>query len=373
MDGRKTGDTLLDRRVRSASSTVEAHDGDRRDQSGNGRGSDFAPLLREIRAAGLLAPRRGAYLRAVLIDLALLTLVGAAIVLVAPSWWVLLLAVPLTVVTVRFTFLGHDACHQQVAVTRARNRWIGLLAGNLLCGMSMGWWNAKHNRHHAHPNHTGKDPDVDVGALVWTQWQATERQGLSRWLTRNQARLFVPMLLLEGIALKVTSVRELRNRPPRDRAVEAVLLALHVLTYVGLLLAVLPPVKALVFALVHQALLGLYLGGVFAPNHKGMEMPGDEDRWGHLKRQVVTARNVRGGPVRDWLLGGLNLQIEHHLFPSMPRQNLRRARPLVRRYCGEVGLPYTETGLVASHREGLRHMHAVGEPLRAERRRVRAS
>jgi len=79
---------------------------------------------------------------------------------------------------------------------------------------------------------------------------------------------------------------------------------------------------------------------------------------------VLTSRNVRGGGVTDWFLGGLNYQIEHHLFPSMPRPNLRLAQPLVREHCARIGLPYTETGLVESYAGALRHLHRVGAPLR---------
>jgi fatty acid desaturase len=86
-----------------------------------------------------------------------------------------------------------------------------------------------------------------------------------------------------------------------------------------------------------------------------------------LSRQVLMSRNVRGGPVVDFAMGGLNYQIEHHLFPSMPRPHLRLARPLVRAHCEELGIPYAETGLVDSYRQALLHLHEVGEPLRPAR------
>ena len=78
---------------------------------------------------------------------------------------------------------------------------------------------------------------------------------------------------------------------------------------------------------------------------------------------MLTSRNVRGGGV-DFALGGLNYQIEHHLFPSMPRPNLRRAQPLVRAFCRRHGVPYRETGLFGSYAQALRHLHEVGAPLR---------
>jgi fatty acid desaturase len=66
------------------------------------------------------------------------------------------------------------------------------------------------------------------------------------------------------------------------------------------------------------------------------------------------------------VVGGLNYQIEHHLFPTMPRPNLRRAQPLVQGFCSQHGLPYVEAGLFGSYAEAVRHLHAVGAPLRLE-------
>jgi fatty acid desaturase len=88
------------------------------------------------------------------------------------------------------------------------------------------------------------------------------------------------------------------------------------------------------------------------------------DQVDFLRRQVLTSRNVRGSRFVDFLLGGLNYQIEHHLFPNMPRPNLRRAQPLVREFCRHHGLLYAEASLVGSYAEALRHLHSVSAPLR---------
>ncbi|MBY8881265.1 fatty acid desaturase family protein [Actinacidiphila acidipaludis] len=332
-----------------------------------GAGSEFAPLLRQVRDAGLLRRRTGWYAAMIAVNALALAAVWTAVVLAGASgsWWVLALALPAAVLSARSGFIGHDAGHQQIAAGRRANRVLALVHGNLLLGMGAGWWTDKHNRHHANPNHVGKDPDVEVGALVWTRAQAVEREGLARWLTRHQARLFFPMLLLEGLALKVASFQDLRRLTGRGRTVEGGLLVAHAVGYAALLLCALPPAQALVFALLHHALFGLHLGCAFAPNHKGMAMPEEGARWGHLRRQVLTSRNVRGNPVVDFMLGGLNYQIEHHLMPSLPRPHLRLVQPLVRAHCVRLGVPYTETGLLASYGQALSHMHEVGAPLRA--------
>ncbi len=327
-------------------------------------GSDFAPLLAKVRAAGLLERRPGYHIAAIAGNLALFAAVWALVLAVGDSWWQLAVAPLAAVSGARTAFLGHDSGHRQISRSRRISTALGWLHGDLLIGLSEGWWNAKHNRHHANPNHLEKDPDVGVGALVWSSGQAASRAGFAGWLTRRQAALFFPMLLLEGFALQVASVRDLRNRPPRERAIEAALLLAHAGWYLGLVAMTMSPGRAVAFVLAHQALFGLHLGCAFAPNHKGMPTPPAGERWDHLRRQVCTSRNVRGGPALDWLLGGLNYQIEHHLFPNMPRPNLRVAQPLVRAHCLQVGLPYVQTGLFDSYGEALRHLHAVGAPLR---------
>ncbi|MBM0256402.1 acyl-CoA desaturase [Micromonospora sp. 4G55] len=336
------------------------------------RGSDYARLSRRVAAAGLLDRRPGRYAARIAFTLGAFLVGWAVVVAVGDSWWQLPLAALMAVATTQVAFLGHDAGHRQMFRRRGPSEVVGLVAGNLTVGLSYGWWVDKHNRHHANPNHTDEDPDVGAGALVWTYEQAMATRGASRWMARRQAWLFFPMLLLEGLALHVASVRALVGREPdgrwrtlvRHRAVEGLLLLAHAVGYLGLLFAVMSPGRALLFAAVHQGLWGLYMGCAFAPNHKGMPMPTAEDDLDFLRKQVLTSRNVRGGRFVDVALGALNYQIEHHLFPNMPRANLRRARPIVRTYCAELGIPYAETGLVESYRQALAHLHRVGRPLR---------
>ena len=136
---------------------------------------------------------------------------------------------------------------------------------------------------------------------------------------------------------------------------------------------VLSPVKAVMFILVQQGLLGFYLGASFAPNHKGMPILAASDNTDFLRRQVLTSRNVRGGWLTDFALGGLNYQIEHHLFPSMPRPNLRRAQPLVAAFCAERDVPYMETSLPGSYAQALGHLAAVGRELAGPATTIKAA
>jgi fatty acid desaturase len=334
-------------------------------------GSDFALLSRRVSAAGLMRRRHGYYvLRFLLVGVSAAATV-LAYFLLGDSPWQLLLAALAAVVYGQAALLAHDVAHRQVFRTRRPAAITGRIVGNLGIGMSYGWWMDKHTRHHANPNQEGLDPDVEPGALVWTREQAlsTESGRFGRFVHRHQAALFFPILTLAGIDLRRSSVRGLLRR--RGAAVplrwlELALLAAHATAYVTALFLVLPPGLALAFFAVHQGLFGLYLGSIFAPNHKGMAMP--TERLDFLRKQVITARNVRGGALTDGLLhvalGGLNHQIEHHLFPSMPTPNLRKARPVVRGFCAEIGVPYHETSLWRSWAEALGQLRRAGTPLR---------
>ena len=329
------------------------------------RGSDYAALMREVRTAGLLDRRRAYYWTRLGVVLAAFAAGWVGFAFLGDSWWQLLVGAFLAVVFTQLGFLGHDAGHRQIFRTRRANELIGLACGNLAIGLSYSWWVDKHNRHHAHPNQLELDPDIDIGALAFTSAQARAKRGtVLRFIARHQRYLFFPLLLLESMQLHVSSVRALIRGGMRNRWGEAALLTTNIVGYFAAVFLVLSPLKAVVFLVVQQGLFGLYLGCAFAPNHKGMPILSADDQTDFLRRQVLTSRNVRGGWFVDTALGGLNYQIEHHLFPSMPRPNLGRAQVLVRAFCQQHEIPYCETTLLLSYRQALSHLHEVGQPLR---------
>ena len=334
-------------------------------QERTGTGSDFAELNRRINAAGLLQRRPRYY--AVRLTAVAAAFVGgwAAFVAVGASWWTLLVAVFLAVVFGQLALVAHDLAHRQVFRSNRTSARAGVIAGNLGIGMSYGYWMTKHTRHHANPNHDDLDPDVAPGALVWSREAARGRGFLAAY----QAWLFLPLLTLLAVSLKRDSVRALRDGTVKRRRLEGGLLVAHAVLYLSAVLTVLTLPQALAFVVVHQALFGVYLGLTFAPNHKGMPHPdGTED---FLRKQVLTSRNVRGGRLVDAAMGGLNYQIEHHLFPAMPTPNLRKAQPIVQAYCAEIGVPYEITSVGDSYAQAFRNLHDVGSDLRWERARRR--
>jgi fatty acid desaturase len=332
-----------------------------------GRWSEYTQLSRQIRQAGLLDRRHGYYAAKLILNLGLLVAGGVAFALLGESWWQLVTAAYLAVVFTQIAFVGHDAGHRQIFRSRRANNLVGLVHANLLVGISFGWWVPKHDAHHSNPNHEDLDPDIAIPALAFTAGQARDKRGLARVVARYQAFLFFPLLLLEAAQLHVASAKAIVRDTGRATVVEALLLLLHIVGYVTALVLVLSPLQAVAFVVVQQGLFGLYLGCAFAPNHKGMPTLTDAEELDFLRTQVLTSRNVRGSRLVDFLLGGLNYQIEHHLFPNMPRPNLRHAQPLVRAFCSQHDLPYTEATMFGSYAEALRHLHSVGAPLRPAR------
>ena len=325
------------------------------------RGSEYAMLSRQVRQAGLLDRRLRYYGWKIGLTVLALAAGWAAFAVLGDSWWQLGTAAFLALAFGQMGFLAHDAGHKQVFGTHRANYVLGLLCGNLSIGLSYAWWTGKHNRHHAHPNTEDADPDIMIAVLAFSGGRARASRGLQRLVFRYQAYLLIPMLLLEGVSLHASSIREITMRACRNRGWEAALLGVHAAAYLGAVFIVLSPVKAVAFIAVQQGLFGFYLGCSFAPNHKGMPVLAANDKTDFLRRQVLTSRNVRGGWFTDFALGGLNYQIEHHLFPSMPRPSLSRSQALVAAFCAERGVPYCEATLLGSYAQALRHLSATGK------------
>ncbi|WP_051681758.1 acyl-CoA desaturase [Cellulomonas sp. HZM] len=326
--------------------------------------SDFTELTRAVQAAGLMRRRPGHYTARLAGAVLAVAALVATMVLVGDSWWQLAVAVGAAVVMTQIAFLGHDAAHRQIFSSGRANTWTSMVLANLLVGLSYGWWQHKHTRHHANPNKVGADPDIDLEVLALTPDKADRaRTPLQRWYLDHQGWFFFPLLLLEGIALHVYAIRRVTSREPLEhRWVEAAMVLVRVGGGLALVLLVMSPTKALAFLVVQLALFGLYMGASFAPNHKGMPLVPKDARIDFLRRQVLTSRNIGGGRWVDALMGGLNHQVEHHLFPSMPRVSLRRAQPIVRAYCQERGIPYAQVSLARSYAMIVRHLNTVGRP-----------
>lgn len=324
--------------------------------------SDFAELAKRVRESGLLRRRYGYYWTKLIALPLVLGVCLVAFVWIGDTWWQLFTAAILAIVFTQIAFLGHDAAHRQIFVSGRWNDWISIVLGDLLVGMSYGWWQHKHTRHHANPNKIGSDPDMDLPVIALTAEQAGRRHHPAvAWVRGHQGLLFFPILLLEGISLHASGVRRVtaREHLPR-RWAEIGFLCVRLFGFTTLVFLVLSPGIAFTFLAVQLGIFGFYMGASFAPNHKGMPLVPREARIDFLRRQVMMSRDIRGSRLLDIVMGGLNYQIEHHLFPSMPRPHLRRAAPMIAAYCREQRVPYMQTGLFASYGIVVRYINRAG-------------
>ena len=277
------------------------------------------------------------------------------------TWYTLIIAGVLGVLFTQFSFLTHELAHRTVFTSGKVNDFTGRIMADLVVGISYSWWMTKHTRHHANPNTVGKDPDIDTDFIVFQPEIAQAMTGVRGWFVRHQGWFFYPALLLEGINLHVHAFRTVFSPGKVDkRALEIVLLLVRNIGYVAVVFAFLPLGMAFAFLGVQLAIFGFYMGSSFAPNHIGMPQLPKDSRVDFLRRQVLTSRNIKSGAFMNHFMGGLNYQIEHHLFPSMPRPHLARTREIVMEYCSTRDIKYLEVSLGEAHRQVLSFVSRVG-------------
>lgn len=323
--------------------------------------SEFAELRRLIKTNDKLRRRAAFPWSTIAILLAIIAVIFALMIM----WRTNVAMQAINGVLLGFVFmqiglLMHDCGHGQVFRSSTSNRRMGLICGNLLLGVSYSWWVDKHSRHHKNPNHIDVDPDIDFAALAFCQKQAATKNWPWRWTVQYQAFLLIPFLLGEHLNLHVLSIRHLLQKGVKHRGTEALLLACHHIFSLAIAFALLGIQPAILFLVCSKAFAGLYAGLVFAPNHKGMLMIDEESQLSPLRRQILTSRNVRSGLFIDFLYGGLNYQIEHHLFPFLQRNQLAAAQKIVKPFCQARGIRYHETGIFQSFKEIFHHLHKVG-------------
>jgi fatty acid desaturase len=277
----------------------------------------------------------------------------------------LVVAVYLAVVLGQVGLLVHDIGHQQVFRSRRATELSGLILGCLGLGWSWSWWLNDHGEHHRYTNRPGRDPSTRRALAAFTEEDAIAKRGFVRLMVKHQAAVEFPMYAFVPLLFLIESVAFLVRGKAKHALAESLLLLAHYVLFAALLISQFTPWQAVVFVVIHHGLLGLYGGSIVAPNHKGMPLLAEGATLDFLHRQILTARNVSGSRLVDVCYGGLNFQIEHHLFPTLPRNRLREAQVHVKAFCKENSIPYYETSVIQSYREIFAFLSRVSAPLRS--------
>lgn len=308
-------------------------------------------------------------------------------------------------------WLAHDFCHHQVFDRRVFGDIMGLIIGNVWQGFSVEWWKDKHNTHHAIPNmheseeglHDG-DPDIDtMPLLAWSQTMARKAVGagaVGRFFIRHQSFLYFPILLVARLSWLLQSFtfvfrfrspwnQEFKKEQPLQLGIwEHIGLLAYYAWWFGLMcvpawcphsfcsgtdpwlvvlrIAYMSPVQAVVFALSSQMMCGLMLALSFGLGHNGMATYDADKTPEFYEWQITTTRNVHGSWLVGWFMGGLHLQIEHHLFPYVPRHNLHILREMIEPLCAKHGIPYKSTTMWEGTKDVLNHLAEVTTELLTE-------
>lgn len=278
-------------------------------------------------------------------------------------------------------FVGHDIGHNSILSKRDKNLFWGILIGNTLMGISLGWWKQSHNVHHVVTNSVEHDPDIQhlpflaVNEKIFNKggfWSTYHKKRFdidffARFLVSIQHVLLYPVMAVARINLYVQSwvnlIIQPHGRVPYRELEMATLLGFF--CWVGLLVSVLETMEQrLAWIAISHAVSGfLHLQIVLSHFPMDVHRDGDEARaTGWYSLQMQTTMDISTYPMFDWVHGGLQFQVEHHMFPRLPRHNLRKARALVRDALGKVGGlgKYHEMGFISGNIYLLGTMKAAG-------------
>ncbi|KAL3084579.1 hypothetical protein niasHT_035653 [Heterodera trifolii] len=264
-------------------------------------------------------------------------------------------------------WLCHEFCHHQPTKNRRFNDYGAIVLGNALQGFSRDWWKDKHNTHHAATNIIDRDGDIDLAPLLAIvpadlgKYKAPIEQFILKLLLPYQHWYFTVTYFLLRISWTTQSIlhslvaAESAFKKHRQIAMAERLSLLFHWSWVLFQVWLLPTntIRILYF-LISQLGGGFLIALVVSYNHNSVPKYSANSRLinNFAALHLLTTRNMRPSIFIDWFWGGLNYQIEHHLFPTMPRPNLNRCSHFVREFCAKTGLPYMvddyTTGYLAS-------------------------
>ncbi|MCG3774190.1 MAG: hypothetical protein JW395_1007 [Nitrospira sp.] len=315
-------------------------------------------LIAELSSAGCFRPTTS---RNVVYGACILAGYAAAYttLLTSPGFALRTLAiVALAFLSLHAGFLAHEAGHGAMTRNRVIAECVGQLFNTFLTALCYSYFSHIHRRHHPHCNDRSRDPDMQSKFFSTYPQSACAKWGFGRLITRHQAVLIWILVWLQGFTLKIDSLQFLR-RNPRMTRVDQVILALHF----GLWFV--PPVLSLgvADAVLNYGLMTLLIGGysstILLVNHIGTRVIEPDESISHFLHEIAVTRNLGSSPLHDFLFGGLNNHIEHHLFPSIPTARLPSARRITREFCRRHGITYREMSWFAAAREVTRHFKAM--------------
>jgi fatty acid desaturase len=188
---------------------------------------------------------------------------------------------------------------------------------------------------------------------------ARAKRGFGRMVTRRQALLLWILIWLQGLTFKLDSLSFVARNLRTTRA-DQVVLVMHLVLWCAPALTLAVADAWVNYSLV-TLLIGGYTGSIFVVNHIGTRVIEPHEALPFMLHEIAVTRNLGTSRFEDFLFGGLNNHIEHHLFPSMPTARLRTARGITRDFCRRHGIAYREMSWLDAAREVTRHFRSMSE------------
>ena len=320
---------------------------------------DYIELKKQLEEKGLLGYTLFYYFLNFLMNTMLLALL-LVIVFYLDNWYAtILMAIPIAFIGIQFGYLGHDAGHNAVSKNQFINDFMGQFCHSLVLGLSFSYWRDDHNKHHANPNHESIDPNM-FDLYSFTEKKARERSGFGKLVTRYQSFLLIPASLMLFFIIRYDSVKYIfKNK--KVIFLDLLLIIIHVLIFFVSAYYFIGFIQAIVLYLVVTLLMGVHFGFSFIPNHVGMPVLTGNEKLSFLEKQTITSRDIKSGKLLDIIFGGLNYQIEHHLFPNISRKNLRQIKNIVKDFCIKKVIPYKDETLLLAWKDIFTYLHNIGK------------
>ncbi|MBL4730975.1 MAG: acyl-CoA desaturase [Sulfurimonas sp.] len=303
----------------------------------------FDELKAQVREAGLLerVPIRGSI--EMLATIASMILVYTMVYhwnIALEFWWApFALAFFMTIIFTRAVFISHDILHTQYLKSKSLAFKLSYPFSAFILSNSSSWWDWKHNvNHHTFCNIPQKDEDIRAMDGAFTKNQ----KGNSIWLRNTKYLVFWgSMFFMYPAFIAQSYIFSIKKK----NYGELCMMLLHWPLVWGPIFYFLPLSDFLIVFVVLNMFLSAWLAFGFITNHLGCEVIEEEEglKLSWLELQMRTSRSLKGKMLTHWFYGGLNTQIEHHLFPKAPRFNLLKVQKMTRDFAKKHNLAYFET------------------------------
>ncbi|OAA72956.1 Fatty acid/sphingolipid desaturase [Akanthomyces lecanii RCEF 1005] len=281
-------------------------------------------------------------------------------------------------------FSVHDAGHISITHDFHTDTCIGIFIANFLGGLSVGWWKRNHNVHHIATNSPEHDPDIQhmpffaISSRFFSSLHSTyydrdmKLDSAARFFIKWQHYLYYPILLLGRFNLYRLAwlyLLDPRQSPRKGPAwwhryleMSGQLIFWYWFGYRTLYLSVPTWSARLSFLFVSHAVTAP-LHVQLTLSHFAMSSADVGVQESFAQKMVRTTMDVECPGWLDFIHGGLNFQVVHHLFPRLPRHNLRQAQPLVKEFCDKVGIPYIKFSFTRGNQEVIGRLGEVAQQL----------